>query len=93
MTSQNSERPMLERVARVLAGNGEAEWPRHVETARAVLYALRGPTTDMLEAARPGLPFTDDLADDWDAMVAQAVLDPAPDWQATQQAEWQRKTG
>jgi hypothetical protein len=80
---------MLQRVARVLAGGDGADWFRHVEQARAVLLAMRTPTTAMLEAARPGLTFTDDLADDWDAMLAHAALDPAPDWQQ----EWRRKAG
>jgi hypothetical protein len=86
MTIKNSELPMLERVARVLAGGDGANWFVHVERARAILLAMRTPTTEMLEAARPGLPFTDDLADDWDAMLGRAALDPVADWQLERKA-------
>jgi hypothetical protein len=72
MNSLTCETPMVERIARALTKPGQ-DWPQHVETARAVLLAMKGPTTAMLEAARPGIPFFDDLADDWDAMLTQAA--------------------
>jgi hypothetical protein len=72
MSQFDSETPLVERIARVLA-HPPQDWPRHIETARAVLLAMKGPTQAMLEAARPGIPFFDDLTDDWDTMIAQAA--------------------
>jgi hypothetical protein len=75
MTQYPDDMSMLQRVARVLAGANPNEWTRHIDMARAVLLAMRGPTASMIEAAHPGLPFADDLADDWDAMLTHAASD------------------
>jgi hypothetical protein len=75
MTLTVSEHSMLQRVAQVLAGPDPDSWPRYIDQARAIILAMRGPTTSMIEAAHPGIPFCDDLADDWDAMLTHAAND------------------
>ncbi len=88
MASQLNERPMLQRVAQVLAGGDGEDWVHYVDQARKVILAMREPTVEMLEAARPGLPFADDLSEDWDAMMLQAANDPTANWQQ----EWHQRT-
>ncbi len=77
MLPPSNETPMLVRIARVLAEPQPAQWPLFLEKARAIMLAMRGPTTTMLEAAHPGLPFFDDLSEDWDRMVVYAASEPA----------------
>jgi hypothetical protein len=83
MTLTVSEHSMLQRVAQVLAGSDPNAWPLYIDKARAIILAMRGPTSSMIEAAHPGIPFCDDLADDWDTMLTHAANDlrvvmPAP---------------
>ena len=77
-----SERPLVERIARVLAGaafssNAEgsnpsaaeevdAAWPEHVNQALAVLHTMREPDEDMAKAGDP---------DVWRKMVETAIAE------------------
>ena len=78
-----SEKPLVERIARVLAGaahssNAEGSdpsagekidkvWPEHVNQALAVLHTMREPDEDMAKAGDP---------DVWRKMVEAAIDEP-----------------
>jgi hypothetical protein len=75
-----SEKPLVERIARVLAGaahssNAEGSdpsagdkidkvWPEHVNQALAVLHTMREPDEDMAQAGDPDM---------WRTMVETAI--------------------
>ena len=77
-----SEKPLVERIARVLAGaapssNAEGSdpsagekidkvWPEHVNQALAVLHTMREPDEDMAKAGDP---------DVWRKMVETAIAE------------------
>jgi hypothetical protein len=70
-TAQNV---MIERVARAIAeSSGRHDWPAFTDSARAAVAAMREPTTDMLEAATPGLLDFGYLPDEWKAMIDHVV--------------------
>jgi hypothetical protein len=65
---------MIERVARALAeSSGSADWVAYTASARAAVAAMREPTTEMLEAATPGLLDFGYLPDEWKAMIDHVV--------------------
>ncbi|MFN0190680.1 MAG: hypothetical protein ACKVP5_01710 [Aestuariivirga sp.] len=65
---------MIERVARALAASsGSADWAAYTSSARAAVAAMREPTTDMLEAATPGLLDYGYLPEEWRAMIDHVV--------------------
>jgi hypothetical protein len=79
-----SEQPLIERIARVLAGealssnaNGsdpsagdkvDRVWREHLDEALAVLHAMREPDTAMARAGDPGI---------WTRMVEAAIAQAA----------------
>jgi hypothetical protein len=65
---------MLFRVAKAIAeAHGTADWPSHIEAARAAILAMREPTPDMIEAAIGPLPDLGFLEEDWRRMIDSAV--------------------
>jgi hypothetical protein len=67
---------MIERVARAIAeSSGSADWAAYTASARAAVAAMREPTTEMLEAATPGLLDFGYLPDEWRAMIDHVVND------------------
>lgn len=62
--------PMLVRMARsIAASQGSTDWRGFVPMATASLQALREPSSEMLEAAMPGMPDWGDLPEDWRKMI------------------------
>ena len=62
--------PMLIRMARSIATcQGSTDWRSFVPMATASLQALREPSSEMLEAAMPGMPDWGDLPHDWRKMI------------------------
>jgi hypothetical protein len=61
---------MIEKVAHAIAAaQGETNWRVHLDAARAAVFAMREPSTDMLNAAVPNLPDWGYLPDEWQAMI------------------------
>ncbi len=70
--------PMLVRVARSIAtSQGSTDWRAYVPMAMASLQALREPSSEMLEAAMPGMPDWGDLPDDWRKMIDHVLGESA----------------
>jgi hypothetical protein len=68
---------MIERVARAIAASaGSENWTVYTDSARAAVAALREPTTDMLEAATPGLLDFGYLPEEWRAMIDHVMAEP-----------------
>ena len=62
--------PMLVRMARAIAtSQGSTDWRAFVPMATASLQALREPSSEMLEAAMPGMPDWGDMPEGWRKMI------------------------
>jgi Holliday junction resolvasome RuvABC DNA-binding subunit len=67
---------MLERVARAIALELDGgNWQEYLPAARAAVAAMREPSTEMLDAATPGLTDYGYLPDEWQAMIKQVLGD------------------
>lgn len=83
--------PMLIRMARsIAASQGSTDWRSFVPMATASLQALREPSSEMLEAAMPGMPDWGELPEDWRKMIDH-VLGESSEFNDNERALRQKK--